>query len=151
MKGFVVSLFGHRKIDNIEFEYQLVEIIEKLIKTKEYVTFLIGRNGEFDEYTATVIKRVRRKTGNESNSMVLVLPYKVSNIEYYADYYDDIIIPDVVYGSHPKAAITLKNHWMVDQSDLVIVYIERDEGGAYAAMKHARSHGKKVINLYRCK
>ena len=148
MKDFIVALFGHRKIDTFEFECLLAEIVEELIKTKNHVTFLLGRNGEFDEYSATVIKRVKRKAGDENSSMVLVLPYKVANIEYYADYYDDIIIPDVVCDAHPKAAITLKNHWMVEQSDLVITYVEKDDGGAHAAMKYAESLKKSIINLY---
>lgn len=42
----------------------------------------------------------------------------------------------------------LKNQWMIEQSDLVIVYIERKEGGAYTAMKYAEKLNKKVINLY---
>ncbi len=37
---------------------------------------------------------------------------------------------------------------MIEQSDLVIIYIERKEGGAYTAMKYAEKLNKKVINLY---
>jgi hypothetical protein len=69
-------------------------------------------------------------------------------VEYYEKYYDHIIVPESVYGVHPKVAITLKNRWMVEQSDLVIAYIERDKGGAYKAIKYAEKRNKKVINLY---
>ena len=49
MKIFTVSLFGHRKIDSMRMlEDKLIPIIRELIKTKTYVTFLVGRNGEFD-------------------------------------------------------------------------------------------------------
>ena len=57
------------------------------------------------------------------NDITLVLTYKVADVEYYEKYYDNIIIPENVYGAHPKSAITLKNRWMVEQSELVIVYI----------------------------
>ena len=54
-----VAFFGHRRIDNIrKIEEKLVPILNELILTKEYVEFYIGRNGEFDEFAATVIKRV---------------------------------------------------------------------------------------------
>ena len=48
--------------------------------------------------------------------------------------------------AHPKAAITLKNHYMIDNSDLVIVYVEK-KGGAYSAMKYAEKQCKEIINI----
>ena len=148
MNIFTVSLFGHREIDDLrEIEYQLVPIIKELIQTKPYVAFLIGRHGEFDEYAASLIKIARKENGKENNDMTLVLPYAVANLEYYEKYYDSIIIPETVQGVHPKSAIALKNRWMIEKSDLVIVYVERSRGGAYAAMKYAEKIGKSVINL----
>ena len=53
MNLFTVSMFGHREIDDLRsLEYQLTPIIEEIIRTKPYVVFLLGRNGEFDEYAA---------------------------------------------------------------------------------------------------
>ena len=77
----------------------------------------------------------------------LVLPYTVFDLEYYEKYYDNIIIPESVAGAHPKNAITLKNRWMIEQSDLVVVNVERRTGGAFAAMKYAEKKNKKIINL----
>ena len=37
---------------------------------------------------------------------------------------------------------------MVEQSDLVIVNVERNKGGAFTAMKYAEKQHKKIINLY---
>lgn len=115
--------------------------------TKKYVEFYIGRNGDFDEFVASVIKRVQKQLDRDNNVMILTLPYTVKDIEYYADYYDEIVIPDAIGKAHPKAAITLRNRWMVDTADLVIAYIEHEEGGAYAAVKYAKKGNKKVINL----
>ena len=53
-----------------------------------------------------------------------------------------------MHGVHPKSAITLKNRWVVDFSDLVIVYVEKSKGGAYTAMKYAEKQNKKIINLF---
>ncbi|MBP3583034.1 MAG: hypothetical protein J6K44_03230 [Clostridia bacterium] len=149
MDIFTVSLFGHRNIDDIRFlEEKLTPIIKEFIRAKSYVSFLIGRNGEFDEYAASVIKRVQKEVGKENNDITLVLPYSVKNIEFYDKYYDSIIIPECLHGAHPKSAITLKNKWTVEQSDLVIVYVERENGGAYNAMRYAKKLGKKIINIY---
>lgn len=150
MDIFTVSLFGHREIHDLRrIEDQLALIIRQLIETKPYVAFLIGRNGAFDEFAASVIKRTQKAVGHENSDITLILPYAVADLEYYEKYYDGIFIPESVCGAHPKSAITLKNRWMIEQSDLVIVYAERDKGGAYTAMKYAEKLNKQVI--YLCK
>ena len=84
MNIFTVSLFGHRKIDDLkQLNSLLTPIIKELIQTKLYVAFLIGRNGEFDEYAASVIKSIQYKLGKANNDITLVLPYTVTNLEYY--------------------------------------------------------------------
>ena len=148
MNIYRVVFFGHRRIYNIrEIEEKLVPILKELILTKKYVEFYIGRNGEFDEFVASVIKRVQKQLDRGNNVMILTLPYTVKDIEYYADYYDEIVIPDAIGKAHPKAAITLRNRWMVDTADLIIAYIEREEGGAYSAVKYAKKLNKKVVNI----
>ena len=149
MDIFTVSLFGHREIDDLRrLENKLSPIIKELIRTKPYVAFLIGRNGEFDEYAASVIKRAQKEVRKDNNDITLVLPYTVAKIEYYEKYYDGIVIPESLHRVHPKAAITLKNRWMIEKSDLVIVYVERNKGGAYTAMKYAQKLNKTVINIF---
>ena len=129
MNDFKVSFFGHRWINNLfQLEKQLVILIKKLISEKVYVSFLIGRNGEFDEYVASIIKRVQNEMGKENNELCLVLPYRVSDIEYYEKYYDNIIIPENLYGVHYKSAISLRNRWIVEQSDVVA---EQDKCGRF--------------------
>lgn len=60
----------------------------------------------------------------------------------------DHCVYDAVKGKpHPKGAITKRNRWMVEQADLLVCYVEQDEGGAYAALKYAKKLGKKTINL----
>ena len=67
--------------------------------------------------------------------------------EYYQYYYDEIIIPTVLAGVHYKAAITMRNRWLVDRVDCVIAYVYRDFGGALETVKYAQKQGKPVINL----
>ena len=149
MDIFTVCLFGHRKIDALrQLEDQLAPIIKKLIQTKSYVAFLIGRNGEFDEYAASVIKNVQKEVGRENNDISLVLPYTVADLKYYEKYYDNVIIPESVCDAHPKSAITLKNRWMIEQSDLVIIHAEH-AGGAYKAMRYAEGLNKRIIHFYK--
>ena len=148
MDVFTVSLFGHREIDDLRrLDECLAPRIKALLREKTYVSFLIGRKGEFDQYAASVIKRIQKEVGKENNDMILVLPYPAADMAYYEKYYDGVLVPEPLSGVHPKSAIARSNRWMIEQSDLVIVYVKREVGGAYAAMKYAEKLGKRVINL----
>ena len=47
MDTFTVSFFGHRYIDNpFPVDKALDELIGPLLRSKEYVEFLVGRNGD---------------------------------------------------------------------------------------------------------
>lgn len=145
---FTVALFGHRiTTDFKRIEENLTPIIKDLIEKKPYVIFLIGRNGEFDEYAASIIKSAQHKYGIVNSELTLVLPYMVADIFYYQDYYDSIHLPDCVESAHPKSAITKRNRWMVERADLVIVDVEKSQGGAYTAMRYAEKLHTRVINL----
>ena len=148
MQIYNVCLFGHRQINDLRrIDDRLEAIVRELIKTKEYVVFYIGRNGEFDEYAASVIKRVQREYGKENSELTLVLPYKVADIDYYEKYYDSVTIPDVVCGSHPKSAISRRNRWMIESSSLVIVYAKNDTGGVFDAVRYAKRLDKDITNI----
>ena len=143
-----VVLFGHRDF----FDYQtldarLYSLFCDLIHTKPFLEIYIGRNGEFDIYSATVIKRVQKALGKENSELICVLPYPEKNMEYYEKYYDSVIIPECTEKSYPKAAIAKRNKWMVEQSNLFVCYVEREKGGAYTAMKYAKTLEKQIINL----
>ena len=140
-----VALFGHRDFcQHKRLDDSLYPLIKDLLRTKTFVEIYIGRDGEFDIYVASIIKRVQTAAGTENSDLNLVLPYVRKDIEYYERYYDHVIIPT---SAHPKIAITKRNEWVVEQADLVICYIERKKGGSYAAMRYAENMGKAVLNL----
>ena len=60
MNIFTVSFFGHRKIDNPCFvDEKLEKIVRELILKKEYLEFLVGRDGEFDQLVAATIRKCK--------------------------------------------------------------------------------------------
>ncbi len=148
MDIYKVTFFGHRDfcIDR-KVEERLYSLVGELIRTKEYVEFYIGREGGFDIFAASVIKRAQKVFGHENSSLTLVLPYPAKDIEYYGQYYDGVIIPECVEKVHPKGAITRRNKWMAEESDLLICFVERESGGAYTVLKYASVSGRKIINL----
>ena len=70
------------------------------------------------------------------------------NIEYFENYYDDVIIWEGEEKTHPKEAITKRNMWMVENSNLLICFVAHNSGGAYKAMQYANKLGIKTLNLF---
>ena len=88
MDIFRVAFFGHRRIyDLIGIEEKLVLTLEKLLYEKEFVELYIGRNGDFDEFVASVVKRIQKRIDMKNSSLILVLPYTLKDMEYYAKYF----------------------------------------------------------------
>jgi len=145
---YKVSFIGHRRVDDFYFvEKQLDNIIAELIRTKEYVEFYVGKNGDFDTMVASAVKRCQKRLGKEKNSLILVLPYTVADMEFLEDFYDEIWIPDELHGTHFKNAITKRNEWFVEHSDLLVAYVLREDGGAAICLKKAIKANIKVFNI----
>ena len=112
---------------------------------KKFIEIYMGRDGEFDTYAATLVKRVQKDYDDyHAIEFNLVLPYPKKDMEDFDKYYDRVDIP---ISAHPKLAITKRNEWMVEQAELVICYIERESGGAYKAVQYAKKLEKEIINL----
>lgn len=153
MEIFTVAFFGHRYIDNpFRIEERLEEHIYRLLAEKEYVDFLVGRDGGFDQFASSAVLRVRKRYRDDNSSLILVLPYAraeyLNNEESYHDYYSDVEISYAASKVHPKAAIQIRNREMVDRADLILCCIEREQGGAWQTIQYAIKQEKDIINLY---
>ena len=149
---FTVAFFGHRYIENLfKTEELLEEQIRMLINEKEYVDFLVGRNGEFDQCVSSTVLRVRKNVRDDNSSLVLVLPYPtaeyLNNENYFHGYYTDVEILPIASKAHPKSAIQIRNREMVNRADLIICYVDENHGGAWQTIQYAIKQGKIVINL----
>lgn len=152
MKVYTVAFFGHRSIDNsYQIEDRLDKMINRLIKEKTYVEFLVGRNGEFDQYVSSAIIRAKKQYRDDNNFHVLVLPYAtaeyLNNAPSFAKYYDEIEICPESAHAYFKSAIQIRNRKIVDRADLIICFIDRKLGGAYQTIRYAQKQNKKIINL----
>ena len=149
---FTVAFFGHREIGNpFRIEERLEEQIYKLLSEHEYVDFLVGRDGEFDQFASSAVRRVRKRYRDDNSSLVLVLPYAraeyLNNEESFHNYYSEVEISYEASKAHPKAAIQIRNREMVDRADLILCAIERQSGGAWQTVQYAIKQGKPTINL----
>ena len=156
MDIYTVSFFGHREVERAaEIESKLDQLLHDLITQKQYVEFLIGRDGEFDLLVASAIRRAVKQCGYGNTSLILVLPYMKAeyrdNEQSYLDYYDEVEICADSSEVHYKSAIQVRNRCMVDRSDLVVCCIQHNSGGAYKTVQYAEKCRKEIINLSGCK
>lgn len=142
-----ISFFGHSDF----LEYGLKEkVIELLIKTigDNSVEFLLGEYGRFDGFACDCCQEIRRN--NSKSKISFITPYIGKYLEDRKEnllkIYDEIIYPPIET-TLKKFAILERNFWMIDQSDLVIVYVCRNFGGANTALEYAQKKNKKIINL----
>ena len=152
MQIFTVSFFGHRQIHySFEKESLLEKLICEVITSKEYVEFLVGRDGDFDQLVSSTILRCKRAVRDDNNSLIWVMPYPTAeyrnNEEAYNNYYDEVEICNDSATGHFKSTFQIRNRIMVDRSDLVIFCVEHSSGGAYQTMQYAKKIGKHFINL----
>ena len=152
MRTFTVSFFGHRQIEApFQVESQLEKLISQLLQQNEFVEFLVGREGEFDQLVSSTIRRCKRNIRDDNSALIWVMPYPTAefrdNESSFLDYYDEIEVCEQAAAAHYKSAFQIRNREMVDRSDLIVCYIERENGGAWQTVKYAMGHGKTIYNL----
>ena len=140
------TCFGHRETYK-DFSRVLSELLEDLILNQGVVEFWTGGMGNFDGSFSAAVRGLKRKYPDIK--LILIKPYFSNelntNKEYYEYTYDDVVIPDVLVGVHPKSAITKRNRWMVENSNFVVTYVRRDHGGAFEAKKYAAKLDKVIF------
>ena len=139
--------FGHRNVfENISSK--LDNAVEEAI-TQGCEIFYTGAMGDFDSLFSSAVRSAKKVYPHIK--LIGVKPYFTNDIntdkDYYAALYDDIIIPDELAGIHPKAAIKARNRWIIDNSDIVLIYTVRNFGGAYEAKRFAERNGKRLIKI----
>lgn len=152
MNLYAVSFFGHRQIDNVYvIEQRLETMIRELLLSKEYVEFLVGRDGEFDQLVASTVRRYKRTVRDDNSALVLVLPYATAeyrnNEQSFHAYYDEVEICAEAAEKHFKSAHQIRNRTMVDRSNLVVFCVEHNSGGAYQTLQYAKKANANIINL----
>lgn len=143
-----ISFFGHRDFIASEgVKRKLTDLLTELSSSNDYIEFFFGGYGSFDSFAYSCVKEASLPDARR----IFVTPYitesyQKNHLEYIKQNYDEIIYPEIE-NVPLKFAITARNRWMVEQSDLIIFYVGRKFGGAYDALLHSLRSGKKTVNL----
>lgn len=120
---------------------KLTDCIDALIQ-EGATRFYLGGYGNFDILAAQIVKNIKKR--NPEIKSVLVIPYL--DRKYDLSLYDESVYPPIE--SVPKRyAISKRNEWMVDHSDVVVSYVSHGFGGAATLLRYAERKKKHIISL----
>ena len=141
----IIAFTGHSSIsDKDNVKKTVKQLLLKIIPENGGVTFYLGGYGDFDEICASVCRELKAKYRDLET--VFVTPYlKKIETNYKLGLYDSSIYPPLE-SVPPKYAISKRNEWMVENSDIIIAFVKR-RGGAYKTLLYAKRKGKNIINL----
>lgn len=73
---YTVCFFGHRQIDDFRTVVQRIErLINKLLNEHEFVEFLVGRDGDFEQLVTSAILCCKKRLDTANCSVTWVMPY----------------------------------------------------------------------------
>ena len=139
---------GHREVLHTGVREKLYSGLLELLALDSQLCFYVGGMGKFDAMAEQAVRRLKREFPEKEIRLVLVLPYMKKSVndhpEVYGVLYDEVIVPEVSACEHFKRAITVRNRWMAEQSQILIAYVHRNFGGAFEMVEYARRIGVDV-------
>ena len=137
-----VTFFGHKDTPK-EIEPTLRSTLIDLIENKNVNVFYVGNNGNFDTM-------VRRQLEDLSQTYPIAYSVVLAYLHTEKNKYDNLtntIYPEGLETVPKRFAISWRNKWMIQQSDIVVTYVNHNFGGAAQFKEMAESLGKIAINL----
>ena len=146
------SFFGHSEINVTDsLKNKLKEVLEDMIKNREYGYFYFGGFGKFDDLCWEIVTQLKQKYPF-INRIYCLSDYRHLRKNKRPAWLRDEDYEEFVYldldNEYWYTRIYFRNIRMIEISDFVIFYVERTENsGAYKAMKYAMKHNKCYINM----
>lgn len=138
----VCTFFGHKDTPK-EIEPAIRSTLIDLIENKNVNVFYVGNNGNFDIM-------VRRQLDDLSQTYPITYSVVLAYLPTEKNKYDDLtntIYPEGLETVPKRFAISWRNKWMIQQSDIVVTYVTHTYGGAVQFKEIAERAGKEVINI----
>jgi hypothetical protein len=140
----VCTFFGHRDTPK-EIEPTLRTTLVDLIENKNVNVFYVGNNGNFDTMVRRQLEDLSLTYPITYNVVLAYLPTEKS--EY--DDFTNTIYPEGLETAPKRFAISWRNKWMIQQSDIVVTYVTHNFGGAAQFKEMTERMDKLTIELSR--
>ena len=138
----VCTFFGHKDAPK-EIEPTLRSTLIDLIENKNVAMFYIGNNGKFDTMVRRQLEDLSRTYSITYNVVLAYLPTKKNKY----DNLTNTIYPEGIETVPKRFAISWRNKWMIQQSDIVVTYVTHALGGASQFKDIAKRKGKFILEL----
>lgn len=139
-----VTFFGHRDAPQI-IESAVKRVLIELIERHGADTFFVGNQGAFDAMVKRILAEL--KTDYPQINYTIVLAYFPVHDKNSNNEWRHTIYPHEIENVPRKYAIDKRNRWMVENSDIVVVYVKYPTGGAEKFRDLAERKGRRVINI----
>ena len=107
---------------------------------------MVGNQGGFDSVVLHMLRLLKGKHPHITYNVVLA--YMPGNKEEWLAYEPmETLYPEGLESVHPRYAISWRNKWMVQESDVVVAYITHSWGGAAQFVELAERKKKRIINI----
>jgi len=140
-----VTFFGHKQTPP-EVKHKLRAVLIDVIENHGANVFYVGNQGMFDSMVRSTLKELSEIYPHIRYMVVLAYMPDPKDTVYRIDY-SDTIYPEGLEFVPRKFAISRRNRWMIDQSDMVITYVLGPCGGAATSKNLAEKKGKLIINI----
>ena len=135
--------FGHREVTH-NIKDKLIAIIEKLITEDNVTEFYVGHQGQFDWMVYSVLKELKAKYPYIRYTVVLAY---MPNEHIKGVYGEDTLFPDGMEKVPKKFAISKRNDWMIQQSEIAVCYVHKITGGAAKFREKATKKELRVLDV----
>ena len=138
----VCTFFGHKDTPK-EIEPTLRSTLIDLIENKNVTVFYVGNDGNFDTM-------VRHQLEDLSHIYPINYSVVLAYLSTEKNKYDDLsntIYPEGLETVPKRFAISRRNKWMIQQSDVVVTYVAHSFGGAAYFKEIAEKQNKNVVEV----
>ncbi len=141
----VCTFFGHRDTPH-DVEERLKAVLTALITTKGVDTFYIGHQGNFDFIARKVVLKLKEEFPHINYSIILAyIPTDREN--FFTKDYEHTIYPEELEKTPQRCAISKRNRWLIEHSDIVVTYVRHTFGSSSQFKELAEKRGRTVLNI----
>ncbi len=140
MKEQAVTFFGHRDAPT-ETEPALRLTLIDLIKNKNATVFYVGNHGFFDTMVCRQLEDLSKTYPIKYYIVLAYMPNKNDTTNEHT------LLPEGVENVPRRFAISYRNKWMLNKSDIVVTYVRYSSSGASQFKNIAIKQNKTVIEL----
>ncbi len=141
----ICSFFGHKDTPPSVF-MTIKEVTEQLIVLKKADCFMVGNQGAFDNMVLKALRELKTEYPHIRYNVVLAyMPFH--NHENESIKFTETLLPEGIETVPKRFAISWRNRWMVQQSQIIICYVTHSWGGAAQFVDYAHRQRKEVINI----